>query len=295
MFLFFDTETTGLSRTNDRIVQIAWMITDRSGQITEEENYIIKPMGFDIPIAASRIHGITKERADRAGVPIELALKKFRDHVRSARVVIAHNLDFDLAIIRCELNRLGMSSDVFDDKFPVCTMKGSKQWCRLPKINGLSGFKYPKLEELHYKLFGKYFDGAHDALADVNATRKCFFKLFDKGIIVIPEREFAHQKDSIRNGEKNLATEDRVDKAVPPKVSESIDLNEVVTSRRKAQETLQRQALNSEWIYFTETATLVHVPSRQRFVRGQWEWKGTGFVLAFGDVRIVSVDKVAYR
>lgn len=296
MFLFVDTETTGLNRISDRIVQIAWMITDRSGQLMEEENYIIKPMGFRIPTAASKIHGITNSKADFVGVPIEPVLKKFRARTAKARVVVAHNLDFDLAILRCELSHLRIPSDVFDDKLLVCTMKGSTRWCRLPKLNGLSGFKYPTLEELHYKLFGEYFAGAHDALADVNATRKCFFKLLDAGVIVIPERAFGHPQDASRSGAENGIMEDQVDEAVPPsEVAESPHLNKKAKNQYKAQEALQTQALNSEWIYFAKTATLFHAPSGQRFFRGQWEWKSTGFVLEFGGLRTVSVDEVAYR
>jgi hypothetical protein len=33
------------------------------------------------------------------------------------------------------------------------------------------------------KLFGTTFSGAHDALADVEATKKCFFELKNRGII----------------------------------------------------------------------------------------------------------------
>jgi hypothetical protein len=33
------------------------------------------------------------------------------------------------------------------------------------------------LSELHIKLFGHDFDKAHDALADIEATAKCFWKM----------------------------------------------------------------------------------------------------------------------
>lgn len=44
-------------------------------------------------------------------------------------------------------------------------------------------FKWPKLIELHRKLFGTGFDDAHDALADVKACGKCFFEMKRRGII----------------------------------------------------------------------------------------------------------------
>ena len=37
--------------------------------------------------------------------------------------------------------------------------------------------------ELHEKLFGVAFDDAHDALADVAALSKCFFKLQEIGVL----------------------------------------------------------------------------------------------------------------
>ena len=73
MYLFFDTETTGLPRNYKapltafdnwpRMVQIAWMQYDESGSLLSETSYIIKPEGYQIPEAVSKLHGITTERA----------------------------------------------------------------------------------------------------------------------------------------------------------------------------------------------------------------------------------------
>lgn len=56
MFLFFDTETTGLpQRWNapitdldnwPRMVQLAWIMCDEKGNIIEERSDIVKPEGF---------------------------------------------------------------------------------------------------------------------------------------------------------------------------------------------------------------------------------------------------------
>ena len=53
-------------------------------------------------------------------------------------------------------------------------MKSSTNFCRIP---GNYGFKWPKLSDLHIKLFGKDFDEAHNALADIRATADCFWEL----------------------------------------------------------------------------------------------------------------------
>jgi len=77
MYLFFDTETTGLPRNwkapvtdlNNwpRLVQLAYLLYDENGNKITGGDYIIKPEGFTIPINASRIHGISTERAIREG------------------------------------------------------------------------------------------------------------------------------------------------------------------------------------------------------------------------------------
>ena len=63
-------------------------------------------------------------------------------------------------------------------------MQRSTNFCAIPNPNSYyGGYKWPKLEELYRKLFGRMFDNAHDALADVVATKECFFALKQRGIV----------------------------------------------------------------------------------------------------------------
>ena len=59
-------------------------------------------------------------------------------------------------------------------------MQSATDYCQLP---GRYGYKWPKLSELHQKLFDKDFDNAHNALADVEAMVKCFFEMKSRGIL----------------------------------------------------------------------------------------------------------------
>ena len=59
-------------------------------------------------------------------------------------------------------------------------MKNSIDYCKLPGYHG--EYKYPKLQELYRKLFGQSFSNAHDASADTEATKKCYFELKKKGL-----------------------------------------------------------------------------------------------------------------
>lgn len=189
MYLFFDTETTGLPRNwkapvtdlNNwpRMVQIAWILCDDEGNRIETSNYIIKPENFTIPVEASRIHGISTEKANNEGKDLEVVLLQFNELVKEADFIVAHNISFDEKIIGAEFLRKGINSD-FDKKRKLCTMQASTNYCKLP---GPYGYKWPKLSELHIKLFGEDFKEAHDASVDINATEKCFWEMRSIGII----------------------------------------------------------------------------------------------------------------
>lgn len=189
MYLFFDTETTGLPKNwkapvtdlNNwpRMVQIAWIFCNEKGQRIEFDDYIIKPEGFMIPKDASKVHGISTEKAHERGEDLELVLKKFNKLVKHSDYIIAHNISFDEKIIGAEFLRKGIKSD-FNRKKKICTMKSSTNFCRIP---GLYGYKWPKLSELHIKLFGKDFEEAHDASIDINATEKCFWEMRKRELI----------------------------------------------------------------------------------------------------------------
>jgi len=64
-------------------------------------------------------------------------------------------------------------------------MRGSTDHCKL-QGRGFS-FKPPKLSELHKHLFGEWFEGAHNAMVDVEATAKSFGELVKKGVIELEE------------------------------------------------------------------------------------------------------------
>jgi DNA polymerase III subunit epsilon len=179
--IFFDTETTGIGKA-DRIVQLAWLVSDRHGRILRSQNHIIRPEGFTIPYNATKIHGISTEKAQKVGQPVNFVLNDFSSDVLKCKALVAHNIKFDLRMMRHELAMSNIDCGI-NDKVHLCTMKSSTNWCELPKPSGRAGFKSPKLMELHQLLFLEGFQGAHDALADVRATHRCFFELLNRGVI----------------------------------------------------------------------------------------------------------------
>jgi len=189
MFLFFDTETTGLPRNYNaplsdldnwpRLVQLAWVVYNNQEKKIGEANYIIKPEGFLIPEQASNVHGISTEKALAEGHALENVLDQFAQAIQEAKILIAHNMSFDEKIMGAEFMRKKMEHDLFNT-IRVCTKEEATDYCQLP---GNYGYKWPRLDELHIKLFGENFDGAHDALADVKACARCFFELAKRGVI----------------------------------------------------------------------------------------------------------------
>ena len=189
MYLFLDTETTGLPLdwkapvgqldNWPRIVEIGWILTDKDGQEIESETIILKPDGFKIPADASAIHGITNEIANEKGQDRVDVLKKFSDLLSKATVLVAHNIDFDKKVVHAEFMRYNIKSNIHKiDK--LCTKELTTDYCKLP---GRYGYKWPTLEELYEKVFSTSLTGSHSALGDVKACKDCFFELVNRGVI----------------------------------------------------------------------------------------------------------------
>ena len=188
-YLFFDTETTGVPRnykapSSDtrnwpRLVQLAWILADEEGNRIHEGNLIVKPEGFVIPTDATKIHGITTQKALAEGILLKDAISMFKADLDLANFVVGHNVDFDKKIVGAEMVRLGMS-DELGRKKSYCTMLSTTNFCKIP---GPYGYKYPKLQELYKKLFGKEFDNAHDAMSDIEATEQSFWELRKRKLI----------------------------------------------------------------------------------------------------------------
>ena len=192
-YIFFDTECNGLPRNKNlsisatsnwpRMIQLAWLVTDEQGSILKSQSHIICPQGFIITDEVEELTGITTSRAKSEGNNLRTVLNEFMDDLVDAEFVIGHNIDFDKHVLGCELYREGLDYDELFNKESVCTMQRSTNFCAIPNPNSYyGGYKWPKLEELYQKLFNTTLSNAHDALSDVEATRKCYFELKKQGI-----------------------------------------------------------------------------------------------------------------
>ena len=196
--LFFDTETSDFIKkdlpANDPkqawVVQIGALLATPEKTI-DSLNTIIQANGRSINHYAEEVHKISVFKADEEGIPELEAAEKFGLLLRQADLVVGHNFDFDwkYAMHLLERNMDGLSDEArsafYLDLPNHCTMKDKNvvKFCGLK--NKVGRAKWPKLIELHEILFEKGFDGAHDAFADITATRDCFFELIKREIITI--------------------------------------------------------------------------------------------------------------
>lgn len=191
MYLFFDTETTGLPRdwrapVSDlknwpRVVQLAWLLFDREESRIAAATRIVKPEGFTIPAEATRIHGITTAQARVEGVALGDALREFDGALSGAQIAIAHNVGFDEKVIGAEFLRARMKTRLSEIPH-FCTMESTTEFCAIP---GQYGFKWPTLDQLHNRLFRISVENAHRAGNDVAACARCFFELKRRGIVTV--------------------------------------------------------------------------------------------------------------
>lgn len=190
MYLIFDTETTGLPQNYSapltdfenwpRCVQLAWQVHDETGQLVSSGDYIIRPDGFTIPFNSEKVHGISTERAQREGIPLEEAMEFFNQDLRQSAFVVGHNLEFDLSIMGSEYLRLERENPLAK-KIAIDTKNESTEYCAIP--GGRGRYKWPTLAELHQKLFNIGFEEAHNAAADVDATARAFLELVRIAVI----------------------------------------------------------------------------------------------------------------
>ena len=181
MYLFFDTETTGICNfkaphtdpSQPHIVQLAAMLVDPVGNVRGSMNAIIDPH-VEIPEAAANVHGLTTEIVQRYGIRPLDALRMFYTFMKRADLLVAHNINFDRKLLRTTFHRLGAHEQLaaFERCRTFCTMEAMTPVCRLP---GHRGYKWPKLAEAYRHLFDEELEGAHDAMIDVMGCKDVFF------------------------------------------------------------------------------------------------------------------------
>ena len=190
----YDTETTWFINKKEKdlelqpkIIQFAWILWNLQEWIFTEEkriDIIINPR-IPIPFWSSQVHHLYD--IDVKDAPyIEDVIEEIISYINEPDITIWHNIEYDEDMMKLELRRLDRLYK-YTPKQTMCTMKTTVDFCSIQW--NWKRFKYPKLWELHKKLFWEYFIWAHDALTDVKATLKCFIELTQKWVLKIKKQE----------------------------------------------------------------------------------------------------------
>lgn len=180
---WFDVETTGLSPYRDTILQLAYII-EIDGHPVEERNLYLNPLNIPISEAAARVHGITPKIAKDFPSPSDayhtliddLSLYVNRYDRVDKFVVAGYNVNFDAQFLRGLFRSMG--DKYYGSWFFPCPLdvysdvaKYVAHGLRLPNVQLSSLCAY------HNIPLG---EEAHDALADLRATRELASRLCPK-------------------------------------------------------------------------------------------------------------------
>jgi DNA polymerase III epsilon subunit-like protein len=213
--LVLDTETSGLPQTKilskellelwPHIVQFSYLIYDISANCVMKVKDCILNIPEDVVMSEEvvQIHGITNAMSQESSVPFANVVDEFYQDLKSVDEIVGHNLSFDLNVIKAELMRETTAKDekrrsrrlqslpplrynnhvrcleTLVEKETYCTMTNSINLCNI-KVKtkyGREYIKFPKLAELHNKLFNVVPRHLHDALNDVIICLRCYLKL----------------------------------------------------------------------------------------------------------------------
>lgn len=154
-FAVIDVETSGLSARWHRVLQIAVVTTDGSGNIQRRWSSYIRRRY--LPVGPTAIHGLTRAKLRNA--------PRFADVVSElvgeldGAILVAHNVRFDWAFLRRSMLRAGYRPP---DVRRFCTLELSRS---LDPDRALRHRLGDLCERYQVPL-----DNAHDALADASAT-----------------------------------------------------------------------------------------------------------------------------
>lgn len=181
MYMIIDTETNGLPITKKyceypsfdlldkynsaRIVQFTFMTCDDKLNEKKLHDYIIYADNFNIN--NSNFHGITNEISKENGYDFNKIADIFYRELQNCKYIIAHNIGFDINVIKSELFRRKLYHIIIeiDKKILVCSMNTFKYIIKAK--NKFNKIKDPSLKELYYYAFNSEMENAHNSKYDV--------------------------------------------------------------------------------------------------------------------------------
>jgi len=204
--LLLDTETNGLPRNRfappscteafPAVLQLSWSIFTVAGRSLRleqsKDRTVALPPGIPYDAGAGAIHGITEEAA-RQGSPALEVFTELATVLKQVHCIVAHNLSFDRPVIRAAAYSVGLR-DLWPEPQRVqefCTMRETRDLCRLSggSIEGV--YKLPSLNELYNFLYGHVYDISgsgvrmHSSRSDTHCLSRCVEGLLRRGHLTV--------------------------------------------------------------------------------------------------------------
>lgn len=188
--LYIDTETTGVNFKEDSLFQISCIYVDTENSLDAPEEYDFKLAPYknkELSLMAKEKTGMTDEEIN-SYPPQDLVFQEFKEKIcakvnsfdRKDKIfLLGYNVSFDDSFLREWFSFNG-------DKY-----YGSYFWNPCLDAMPLAGLRLMaarpfmpnfQLSTVYKVLTGKDLEGAHDAMADVRATREIFDILFSQSI-----------------------------------------------------------------------------------------------------------------
>lgn len=123
MYAVIDLETTGVRPGwRDRVVELAVVQLDPGGRVEREWSTLVNP---ERDLGPQHVHGI--RAADVLDAPVFKEIAGTVRDLLAGRVVVAHNLSFDVMFLRAEYERLGVAVPVHTED-GLCTMRLARRY-----------------------------------------------------------------------------------------------------------------------------------------------------------------------
>lgn len=123
VYAVIDLETTGLRPgRHDKVVEVAVVQLDATGTVMREWCTLVNP---DRDLGPQHIHGI--QTAEILDAPTFGQIAGHLAQLLAGRVVVAHNLRFDVPFLAAEYQRIGVTAPL-DPNYGLCTMALAAQY-----------------------------------------------------------------------------------------------------------------------------------------------------------------------
>lgn len=173
-----------LNKDYPYITQLSYIVYDNFEKkiVHSFNSYIQIPEHVVLSEEIMKLTNVTREKCDQ-GIPISEALVKFHQTLELTNVIVAHNIQFDMNMIKIECRRNESSFknhlsmiQMFNDKKIVCTMMEGMKRFKLQK--------FPRLAHLYELLFNEEIENynipLHNSLVDSIVCLLCYLQMIEK-------------------------------------------------------------------------------------------------------------------